>query len=113
MKDARKIIVYKDYFLDFYDKQTNEVQQKIEWTLRLIEVIDKLPAKYFDHITGTHGLYEIRVEYAGNIYRIFAFFDSGNRMILANGFQKKQKKTPKSEIKIALQIKSEYERETE
>jgi phage-related protein len=31
--------------------------------------------------------------------------------VLANGFQKKTQKTPKSEIEKALKIKSEYEKE--
>jgi len=32
-------------------------------------------------------------------------------VILANGFQKKTQKTPKSEIEKALKIKKEYEQE--
>jgi len=106
---TRQILAYKRYFLDFYEKQTSEVQKKIEWTLQLLRTIERVPKKYFDHITGTDGLYEIRVEYQGNIYRIFAFFDKGNLIILGNGFQKKTQKTPKSEIEKALKIKKEYE----
>src|SRR5690606_2923361 len=106
---TRQILAYKRYFLDFYEKQTSEVQKKIEWTLQLLRTIERVPKKYFDHITGTDGLYVIRVEYQGNIYRIFAFFDKGNLIILGNGFQKKTQKTPKSEIEKILKIKKEYE----
>ena len=62
-------------------------------------------------MTGTDGLYEVRVELGSNIFRIFAFFDKGNLVILGNGFQKKTQKTPKTEIEKALKIKAEYENE--
>jgi len=42
-------------------------------------------------------------------FAFFVFFDQGNLVILANGFQKKTQKTPKQEIEKALKIKKEYE----
>lgn len=60
---------------------------------------------------GTKGLYEVRVEVGSNIFRIFAFFDEGNLVVLGNGFQKKTQKTPKQEIDKALKIKAAYESE--
>lgn len=56
----------------------------------------------------TDGLYEIRVQFGSDIFRIFCFFDEGKLIVLANGFQKKTQKTPKSEIEKALKIKHEY-----
>lgn len=111
MKTIRQVVAYKRYFLDFYEGQTDEVQRKIEWTLNLLRSIDRVPKKYFDHMTGTDGLFEVRVELGGNIFRVFAFFDKGNLVILGNGFQKKTQKTPKTEIERALKIKEEYENE--
>ncbi len=111
MKAVRQVVAYKNYFLDFYQNQTEEVQRKIEWTLNLLRTIDRVPKKYFDHLTGTDGLFEVRVEFGGNIFRIFAFFDKGNLVVLGNGFQKKSQKTPKIEIEKALKIKAEYENE--
>ena len=57
---------------------------------------------------GTKGLCEVRVEVESNIYRIFAFFDKGNLVVLGNAFQKKTQKTPKIEIEKALIIMKEY-----
>ena len=57
---------------------------------------------------GTVGLYEIRVEVGGNIFRAFAFFDEGQLIIVAIAFQKKSQKTPKSEIEFGIKIKKEY-----
>ncbi len=108
---VRQVIAYKRYFLDFYEAQTNEVQRKIEWTLNLLQTLKRVPAKYFDHMTGTQGLYEIRVEVGSDIFRIFAFFDRENLVILGNGFRKKTQKTPEKEIQKALKIKAAYESE--
>jgi phage-related protein len=111
VKAVRQIIAYKRYFLDFYEDQAEDVQRKVEWTLNLLRTIDRIPKKYFDHMTGTDGLFEVRVELGSNIFRIFAFFDEGNLIVLGNGFQKKTQKTPKQEIEKALKIKKEYENE--
>jgi phage-related protein len=73
-----------------------------------VTVAPRIPIRFFQHITGTDGLYEIRVEFESNIYRIFCCFDRGNLVVLFNGFQKKSQKTPKSEIDKALKIKEEY-----
>ena len=62
-------------------------------------------------MTGTDGLFEVRVESGNNIFRIFAFFDKGNIIVLGNGFQKKTQKTPRQQIDKALKIKKEYENE--
>ena len=111
MSFERQVIVYKKYFLDFYAEQPKNVQAKLEWTLELIRVTRQVPEKFFKHMEGTKGLYEIRVEVGSNIYRIFAFFDKGNLVILGNAFQKKTQKTPKIEIEKALKIMEEYNHE--
>lgn len=104
----RHIFYYKNYFLDFFNEQTEDVQRKFNWTLELIATIDHVPQKYFQHMEGTIGLYEIRVEVGSNIFRAFAFFDEGQLIVVANGFQKKTQKTPKNEIELAKKIKKEY-----
>ncbi len=111
MSIERQVIAYKMYFLDFYRKQPNNVQKKIEWTLNLIRVMKHVPEKYFKHVESTKVLYEIRVEVSSNIYRIFSFFDKGNLVILGNAFQKKTQKAPKQEIEKALKIMEEYHNE--
>jgi phage-related protein len=104
----RKIYYYKDYYLDFFNQQSADVQKKFNWTLELFATLEHIPGKYFKHVEGTRGIYEIRVEFAGNIYRAFSFFDEGRLIVIANGFQKKSMKTPKMEIDLAKKIKKEY-----
>jgi phage-related protein len=111
VKIERQVIAYKRYFLDFYENQKDSVQRKIEWTLNFIRITQQVPEKYFKHVEGTKGLFEIRVELGSNIYRIFSFFDKGNLVVLGNGFQKKSQKTPKNEIDKALKIMEEYKNE--
>ena len=104
----REIIFYKDYFEKFYLKQKVKVQTKILWTLELIEDLPKIPSTYLKHIENTDGLYEIRISQGSDIFIIFCFFDDGNIVVIANGFQKKTQKTPRQEIQKALKIKEEY-----
>jgi phage-related protein len=107
----RKITFYKNYFQAFFDKQSKKVKAKIVWTFELIEDLQRVPETYLKHIENTDGLYEIRVQTGSDIFRIFCFFDQGQLIVLANGFQKKTQKTSKKEIEIALKIKEEYESE--
>ena len=104
----REIIFHGTYFTDFYLEQTEKVQDKIEYVLRIVRQVERISKKFFDHMEGTDGLYEIRIEVDSNIFRIFCCFDEGNIVILFNGFQKKTQKTPKTEIEKAQGLKQEY-----
>lgn len=108
MEKERKILFYKDYFINFYSGLNDAVQQKIDYVLHLIKKVHKVPVKFLKHIEGTKGLYEIRAEYQSNIYRIFCCFNKGDLVILFNGFKKKTNKTPKKEIEQALSLMKEY-----
>ena len=109
----RKIVFFKSYFQNFFNQQSKKVKEKIVWTFDLIEDLQRVPETYFKHLEDTDGLYEIRVQLGNDIFRIFCFFDKGNLVVLANGFQKKTQKTSKKEIELALKIKAAYENEKE
>lgn len=107
----RKITFYKNYFQDFFSRQNKKVKAKIVWTFDLIEDLQRVPETYLKHLENTDGLYEIRVQLGSDIFRIFCFFDQGQLVVLANGFQKKTQKSQRKEIEMALKIKAEYESE--
>jgi phage-related protein len=107
-KIIRNIFYYKNYYLDFFETLDDEVKKKFNWTLKLISTIERVPVKYFKHMESSTGLYEIRVEFGSNIYRVFSFFDKGQLVILVNGFQKKSEKTPRNEIEKAEKLKKQY-----
>lgn len=104
----RILSTYGKYFIEFYGKLDKDLQEKIDWVFELIKTVDFIPKKYFKHLANADGLFEIRIEFESNIYRIFCFFDEGNLVILINAFQKKTQKTPKSEIEFAKKLKKQY-----
>ena len=105
---SREIIFYESHIIEFYQKQDEKVKEKIKYVLELIKQVEKVPEKFLKHLTGTEGLYEIRIEYQSNIYRLFCCFDKGNLVVLFNGFQKKTQKTPNNELEKAVKLKNEY-----
>lgn len=88
--------------------QTQNVRDKINFVLRLVETQRIIPKKFFRILEGSDGIYEIRVEIDGNIYRVFCCMDDGALVVLFHGIQKKSQKTPLKEIKRAETIKKEY-----
>lgn len=104
----REIRFYKHYFNEFFAAQDEKVRRKIAQILVWIQTIDRLPVSILKSIEGKKGLYEIRIEYASNIYRVFCCFDEGSLVILFNGFQKKTQKTPSGEIEKAERLMNEY-----
>ena len=106
MKPERKIYFYKDYFIEFYNALSQGSKKKLDYVLAKLRTEERVVAKFVKSIR--EGIFELRVEHEGNIYRVFFIFDEGNIVVLFNGFQKKTQKTPSSEIEKAIRIKKEY-----
>jgi len=104
----RKIIFHGEYFIHFYKTLNINVKSKFQYVFELIKQVKMVPKKFLAPMTGYKGLFEIRVEYQSNIYRVFCCFDKGKLIVLFNGFQKKSQKTPKKEIEKAMKLKDEY-----
>lgn len=104
----RQTIVYGNHFWEFYNTQTKDVQGKIDWVIGLVRTLRIVPEKFFKHLEGTDGLYEMRIKVGSDIFRVFCCFDKGNLVILFNGFQKKTDKTPRQEIERAEKLKQQY-----
>lgn len=111
MDAIREIVFFKSYFDDFFETLTDKVKDKIDEVLFMMTVLERVPTKFFKSIEGVKGLFEIRVEYESNTYRIFCCFDKGNLVVLFNGFQKSTQKTPTKELKKAEKIMDEYFKE--
>lgn len=107
-KYIRQVVVYAHYFKEFKKTLSKKTLAKIYQVFLCIMTMERIPEKYFKAITSVKGLYEIRVEEGGNIYRIFCCLDEGNLVLLFNGFQKKTQKTPIEEIERATRIMKEY-----
>ncbi len=102
----RRIITYGGYFEAFLQTLSEKEVRKLDYIISLLETEDRLPIRFIKFIRD--GLYELRMEYNSNIYRVFFIFDEGQIVVLFNGFQKKSQKTPTNEIEKALKIKEAY-----
>ena len=106
MEGERRILTYKNYFRDFINSVSDPVRRKVDYILDMLKCQERISKKFVKAIK--EGIYELRVDAEGNIYRVFFIFDDGNIVVLFHGFQKKTQKTPSNEIEKALKIKKEY-----
>ncbi len=104
----RKIVLFGSYFADFYAKQSEKVKDKIDYVLDLIKYEERVPKKFLKFLTGSDGLYEIKVSTVYSDIRIFCFFDKGRLVVLTNCFLKKSQRTPNKELELAIKLKTEY-----
>ena len=93
---------------DFLDSLPGKQAQKVVWVLRLIEELDVVPGQYLKKLVNTKDIWEVRVQFGGNIFRLLGFFDGSTLLILTYGFAKKSQKTPRQEIELATRRKNEY-----
>ena len=105
----RRIEFFEDHAIRFISSLPRDVQSKISWVLRIIQRHRMIKTKFFKHLRGTDGLYEIRIQIGTNHYRLICFFNDQNTLVILNGFQKKTQKTPKDEFKKAIRLKKLYE----
>ncbi len=87
---------------------TGKQAQKVTWVLQLIEDMDTIPRQYFKKLTNSDDIWEVRIQYGGNIFRLLGFFDGNELIVLTSGFAKKTQKTPLQEIMTAEQRKRDY-----
>ena len=109
----REIIFYKTQsgacpVEEFLDSLAAKQAQKVTWVLNLVETRDMVPIQYFKKLEGTADIWEVRIEFGGNAFRLLGFMDRGSLVILTNGFAKKTQKTPTTEISLAEQRKTDY-----
>ena len=92
----------------FLDSLTGKQAQKVTWVLKLIEELDIVPVQYFKKLVDSENIWEVRIQFGNDIFRLLGFFESGALLILTNGFAKKKQKTPPQEIELAVTRKNDY-----
>jgi len=105
---ARRILAYKEYFVKFYKSKDYKTQEKIEYVLDLVRFESDIPRKFFKHLDGSDGIFEIRVKTTFREIRILCFLDKTDSVVLTNCFLKKTRKTPKREIRLAERLRKDY-----
>jgi phage-related protein len=97
--------------IDFIVSLDAKKQAKI---YREIELLEKFGNElHFPHVRKMEGkkynaLWELRIKFASDIFRILYFQYPENKTILLHGFKKKTEKTPSNELKIALNRMDDY-----
>ena len=102
----RIITTYGGYFEQFIATLSEKELLKLNYIISLLETNDRVPTRFIKFIRDE--LFELRMEYSSNIYRVFFIFDEDKIVVLFNGFHKKKQKTPTKEIDKALKIKEAY-----
>jgi len=92
---------------EFIDSLPGKVTQKIVWVLKLLEDLEMVPSSYFKKLVGTEEIWECRIQFGSNTYRIFCFFKN-NSVILTHGFIKKSQRIPIYEIERAEAYRRDF-----
>jgi len=82
----------------------------IFYRLKMVNVLLKTISTLFlkKKLKSTDNLWEVRVQYGNNIFRLLGFFDGSELVVLNHAFTKKTQKNPQKEIKKAEQRKKDY-----
>ena len=93
---------------EFLESLSSKQAQKTTWVLSLIEELPSVPTKYLKKLVNTDDIWEVRIKYGSDIFRLLGFFDGSKLVVLNHAFQKKTQKTPHRAIKIAEDRKKDY-----
>jgi len=96
-----------EFILSLNPKQQAKIYREIDL---LEKIVNELHYPHVDIIKSKKysGLWELRIEFASNIFRIFYFLPENNKVILLHGTVKKKQKTPKKGLETALERMKEY-----
>ena len=93
---------------EFLDSLPGKAAQKVAWVLSIIEELDIVPSSYFKKLVSTEEIWECRIQFGANTYRIFSFLDGNSVIVLTHGLIKKTQKTPHREIGRAEAYRKDY-----
>jgi phage-related protein len=99
--------------LDFAYKFISELEIKFKAkTYRTIELLKEfgpfLKEPHSKSVIGYKGLFELRVQYANNILRLFYYHHKSKIFVITSGYIKKDNKLDKKQITKAIEIMKNY-----
>jgi len=92
----------------FIDGLDTKMRAKAFGRIELLEEYGNTLREPYSKAMGD-GVFELRIDFAGDITRIFFFFMIGRKVILTNGIVKKEEKTPQNALDLAKKYKADYE----
>jgi phage-related protein len=109
MKKPIKIIFLKEAE-SYHQNLPKEIQKK--FTINFYKVKHGYRGDWFEKLKDSDGIFEFRVSGMNKFYRIFAFWDRTEAeetlVVGTHGYDKKENRTPKKEIKKAERMKEQY-----
>ena len=105
---AYDVVILEDA-KNFLDTLEPKMMAKSYRTIQMLrEFRPGLTLPHSRKIVGTEDLYELRIQVATNICRLFYFYYNNELYVILSGFMKKQNKTDPKEIDKALKIRRQY-----
>ena len=109
----REVLFYitdsgKNPVKNFLDSLESKQIQRVTWVLQLLEELDRIPKQYFNKLENTDDIWEVRIQFGNNIFRLLGYWDGPKFIVLCHGFTKKTQKVPKKEISLAEKRKRDY-----
>lgn len=99
---------------DFIGQLPPEGQAKVGRAIDLLaEYGPGLGMPYVRKMTGTKDLWELRIPFAGDAYRVFWFPLDGDTLVLVHATRKKTRKTPRYEVQTAEKRVADFRRRRE
>jgi len=110
----RNVIFYKtasgeNPVQDFLYTLSIKQRKKVAWVLGAIRDLPFVHREYFKKLIDTDNIWEVRIDFGSDTFRLLGFMEKGNLVILTNGFIKKTDRTPPTEIALAEKRKKDYE----
>lgn len=93
---------------EFLRALTPKQRGKIAWVLDMVRTTEHVSAEYLKKLAGTDGIWEIRVVYRGDAFRLLSCFEGRNLVVVLTAFAKKTEETPLLEIELAHRRRRDY-----
>ena len=97
----------KEPVMDFLDSLNPKLRAKM---VGLIDVLQESGNRLREPYTKSlgNGIFELRAKHGNDLARSLFFFYHEGRIIITNGFVKKTRKTPRSEIDTAKKYRKDF-----
>ncbi len=115
--ERRKRLLFS---VEFYEKENGEkpveeflnalqpkMRAKLSGMMELLKEYGTDLREPYSEFLGD-GIFELRCKQGSDITRVLYFFYVGRRIIMTNGFVKKQQKTPRKELDLAKKRRADY-----
>ncbi len=92
----RRIMLFGNYFMEFYQSLTTKEARKVDYILSQLELESRVASRFVRHIKEHGNLYELRMEYESNIYRCSSYSMRATSWCCSTDSRRRHKKRPRT-----------------